>query len=266
MDPTPLLDSATTDFYRGAMRALKAADVPFLVGGAYGLRCYTGVTRHSKDFDIFVRQADVHRALAVLAEYGCDTEIAFPHWLGKARKGTDFLDVIYGSGNGVAMVDDLWFEHAVTDEVLGVEVELVPPEEMIWSKAFIMERERFDGADVAHLFHARAPTLDWPRLLARFDRRWRVLFVHLVLFGFIYPGERHKIPAVVMADLLGRLEAEVLAAAEMEDELLCQGTILSREQYLPDLARGYQDARLREDVSMTAQDITIWTIAAFIDG
>src|SRR5690606_39359703 len=54
MDPTPLLDSATTDFYRGAMRALKAADVPFLVGGAYGLRCYTGVTRHSKDFDIFV--------------------------------------------------------------------------------------------------------------------------------------------------------------------------------------------------------------------
>ena len=55
--------------------------------------------------------------------------------------------VIYG---GVAKVDDLWFDHAPRTNVLGLIVRLTPAEEMIWSKAFIQERERYDGADVAH--------------------------------------------------------------------------------------------------------------------
>jgi hypothetical protein len=41
---------------------------------------------------------------------------------------------------------------------------------MIWSKAFIMERERFDGADVMHLIHENANRLDWNRLLERFGQ------------------------------------------------------------------------------------------------
>ena len=59
------------------------------------------------------------------------------------------------------MVDDLWFTHAAPGRVLGVPVLLCPPEEMIWSKAFIMERERYDGADVAHLILACGRELDW---------------------------------------------------------------------------------------------------------
>ena len=73
----------------------------------------------------------------------------FPHWLGKIHRGEHFMDMIFSSGNGVARVDDLWFEHAPKTNVLGVIVRLSPVEEMIWSKAFIQERERFDGADVA---------------------------------------------------------------------------------------------------------------------
>jgi hypothetical protein len=45
---------------------------------------------------------------------------------------------------------------------------------MIWSKAFVMERERFDGADVAHLLRSMGPRLDWDRILRRFDRYWEV--------------------------------------------------------------------------------------------
>ena len=32
---------------------------------------------------------------------------------------------------------------------------VVPAEEMIWSKAFIQERERFDGADIHHLLRCK---------------------------------------------------------------------------------------------------------------
>jgi hypothetical protein len=60
--------------------------------------------------------------------------------------------------------------------VMGQPVRLCPAEETIWSKAFVMERERYDGADIAHLLRARAEMLDWRRLTRRFGRHWRVLF------------------------------------------------------------------------------------------
>ena len=34
---------------------------------------------------------------------------------------------------------------------LGAEVLLCPVEEILWSKGYIQERERYDGADIAHL-------------------------------------------------------------------------------------------------------------------
>jgi hypothetical protein len=63
-----------------------------------------------------------------------------------------------------------WFRHARSDQVLDVPVLIAPPEESIWSKAFIMERERYDGAEVAHLLRACAGRMDWQRLLQRFGR------------------------------------------------------------------------------------------------
>src|SRR6266853_3685632 len=80
------------------------------------------------------------------------------------------------------------------------------------SKAFVMERERYDGADIAHLLHARAEALDWGRLARRFGRHWRVLLSHLILFGFIYPSERTRIPEPPMRRCLHLLEEEMRQA------------------------------------------------------
>lgn len=67
-------------------------------------------------------------------------------------------------GNGVSAVDDGWFEHAHSVALLGMPVLIAPVEETLWWKAFVMERERFDGADVAHILLAHAESLDWRRL------------------------------------------------------------------------------------------------------
>jgi hypothetical protein len=137
-------------------------------------------------------------------------------------------------------------------------VKVIPVEEMIWQKAFIAERERYDGNDVAHLLRARAERVDWRRLVKRFGPYWRVLFAHLVLFGFVYPAERRRIPARVMRTLAARLERELGAPAA--EERLCQGTVLSREQYLIDVEQWeYIDARLRDPARMHPDDIEIWT-------
>jgi hypothetical protein len=255
----PLLAPEAREFYCAAMTALNSAGVRFLVGGAYALERYTGIARNTKDFDIFVHPSDCDRVVRVLEAEGYDTELTFPHWLGKVHSGDHFVDIIFSSGNGVALVDNDWFRYAVDEEVLGLPVKLCPPEETIWSKAFIQERERFDGADVAHLLRARARILDWDRLLRRFGPHWRVLLAHLVLFGFIYPSERVRIPERVMRELLERLQGEL---TEPDAHRVCQGTILSRAQYLVDVQQwDYEDPRICPVGNMTREETERWTEA-----
>src|SRR4051794_32417758 len=180
------LDPKTRDFYCYALGTMKESGIPFLVGGAYALARYTGIERHTKDLDLFIRPDDLERVLALFASGGDRTERTHPHWLGKVYHDDAFIDLIYRSGNALAEVDDEWFAHAVPDEVLGIPIGLTPPEEIIQTKMFVMERERFDGADVAHMLRAHGSSLDWPRLLRRMGPHWRVLLGHLILFGYIY--------------------------------------------------------------------------------
>jgi len=247
------LDPISRGFYCRVMGQLDEHGIPFLVGGAYAFERYTGIARHTKDFDLFIHPRDVERGLAVLAADGCTTDVPFPHWLAKAHCGEDVVDLIYSSGNGVALVDDDWFRYSVAETVLDVPIRLIPAEEMIWSKAFIMERERYDGGDVAHILRACADTLDWPRLLQ-----------HLVMFGFIYPCERARVPAAVMRELMGRLDRELTRPAA---DRVCRGTLISRAQYLVDVEHwGYTDPRLAPDGNLTSEERARWTAGIADDG
>lgn len=261
----PLLSPESIRFYRQALTILTEAEVPHLVGGAYAYARYTGIERHTKDFDLFIRRDDFKRAAKAFRKAGYRSELTFPHWLGKAYgEGEDFVDLIFSAGNGVAEVDDRWFEHAVKDKVFGVETQLIPPEEMIWSKGLIMERERYDGADVAHVIRAMGDRLDWDRVLERFGPFWRPLYAHLIMFGFIYPPDRAKVPAHVMEALAKRLSDEVRAGND--DRKICYGTIISRQQYLKDIdAWGYEDARLAHE-TMNEAEIAHWTAGIEVDG
>jgi predicted nucleotidyltransferase len=242
------------------MQILQDKNVEFLVGGAYALAHYTGIARDTKDFDLFLRPADVPTALAIWRKTGYEVDFPFTHWLAKVRRGKVSVDVIFSSGNGLCRVDDSWFEAAPDAQIFGVPVKLVRPEEMIWQKAYIMERERFDGADVAHLVAACAPTLDWTRLVQRFDTDWRVLWSHLVLFGFIFPSRRHLIPLDLVKDFDARIACEQTDPS-LGDKV-CNGTLLSRIQYESDLT-DLSDAREQLRVRMTREEIQHWIKIGF---
>ncbi len=262
LSPThSMVETPTREFYREAMEFLARANVPFMVGGAFAFIHQAGIDRYTKDLDIFVRPSDVQALLRASAEAGFEADLVYSHWLAKIRSPTGFVDVIFSSGNGVAVVDDQWFDHAVEHEVLGVKVLVAPPEESIWSKAFVMERERFDGADVAHIILAVGDKLDWDRVIERFGPYWRVLLAHLVLFGFIYPSQRGtKVPAEVL-EKLTRLLAEETRAGNAEDSV-CYGTLLSWSQYLGDVLGGsFRDARIRPYGNLTPEEVARWTSA-----
>src|SRR3954465_9396809 len=135
-------------FFATALEILAHSKIPFLVGGGYALKRHIGLKRPARDLDLFVDPHDTQRVLSLFGGLGYPVELTFPHWLGKIYRGRRYVDVIFSSGNGIAKVDAGWFQNAVEDTVLGQRVLLCPPVEMIWSKAFVMERERYDGADV----------------------------------------------------------------------------------------------------------------------
>ena len=260
-DPgTPeVLSEATKKFYHDARRVLDEAGVEYLVGGAYSLAHYAGVVRHTKDFDVFVRKSDVRRALEAFEARGYRTEFVFPHWLGKAFKprSEDFVDVIFSSGNGLCDVTDEWFANAVDGVALDEPARLVAAEEIIWTKAFFQERERFDGADIAHLLLARGKELDWDRLVGHFKGHEQVLLAHLILFTYIYPTERDQVPWPVIESLMQRVRNQPPPGRKV-----CRGTSISRQQYLPDIReRGFEDSRLEPYGPMKAEDIAHWTAA-----
>jgi hypothetical protein len=244
----------TNTFYRRTLHVLSDARVPFLVGGSHALLHYTGIIRETKDFDLFVRRDDVDKALEALALAGYWTQVA------KAKQGHDHVDIVFASGNGLCRVDDGWFEHAIEAEVLGMPVKIAPVEELLWQKSFVMERERYDGADIMHILRTCAESLDWARLMQRFETQWHVLLLNLILFSFVYPSERHRIPPQVMGELLSRLKGEL--DSPPTEERVCRGTLISRAQYLLDIGQyGYHDARIVPRGNMTPEDCIYWTWA-----
>ena len=228
-----------------ALSLLQDAGLEPMVGGAYALKSHTGLWRDTKDLDLFLRKDRVREALELLSSAGYRTEFTDPMWIAKAYGGPYFIDLIFCSGNGIGIVDAKWRERAATATVLGLESLIVPAEEMIWQKAFIQERERFDGADIHHLLRCKGAQLDWTHLLERFDPHWQVLFVHLITFRFAFPAEKDQIPSWVMQDLASRLAR--LESVPAPTERVCRGTLLSRQQYLHETnVEGYRDARETE--------------------
>jgi hypothetical protein len=195
--------------YQGVIRGLLQANVPFAVSGGFAFHHHTGIWRTTKDLDLVTPPGAVPRAFEVLVQEGFETYIQDPVWLAKARRGDYFVDLITGVGNATLTVEQDWIDRSQEDEVLGLRCKVLSAEEMIASKLFVTRRERFDGADIAHLLKARARTLDWDRLRALTESHWQMLFGELVLFAYIYPAHTDDIPRSVWRELIDSFQNSI---------------------------------------------------------
>jgi hypothetical protein len=233
-------DEQTTAFYCRVLDLLGGIEVPVLVGGAFAMREYADIVRETKDLDLFCKVSDHPRVLAALKSGGFTVEITDATWLAKAFDGDSYVDVIFGSANGVSSVDDTWFEYAYPATLLDREVRLVSVEDQLWQKAFIGDRFRYDGADVAHIIRASADRIDWHRLLTRMEAHWELLLAHLVQFRYIYPANRNAVPAWLLNELMSRVTSQF--EVPVPSEPICRGPLLSKTQYVVDIQEwGYRE-------------------------
>ena len=125
--------------------------LPFLVGGTFAFQRYTGISRPTKDLDVFCKPSDAPKILGFFKDRGYGIEMEDERWIGKVWRGEHFFDVIFNISSASIPITDEWFRDSYEAEVYGTSVRITPPTQFILSKLFLQTRYRYDGADIVHV-------------------------------------------------------------------------------------------------------------------
>ena len=169
-----------------------------MLGGAFGLAAYTDCWRNTKDIDLFVLGQDRERAIQVLTGLGfVDFYDTLPYdrgWIYRATRSGLIVDLIWSTPNRRTNVDESWFEYA-GDLLLRTErVKVIPAEELVWIKLYVLQKDRCDWPDVINLLYATSASLNWKRLAERLADDLPLLEGLLVVFAWLCPNRVGDIP------------------------------------------------------------------------
>ena len=217
--------------FHDVLGALEQSGIPYAVSGAFALRQHTGICRFTKDLDLFLTAQNSRVAFAYLKKRGFDCEMYDPVWLAKARKGEYFVDLITGMSNGVVSVEDSWIERARPAVIYDVTTRVLAPEELVASKLFVDKRERFDGADIAHIIFGTYGSFDWDRELQLVGDHWELLLWSLVLFRYVYPANSHHVPDRIWRELLRRFQCVL---SRRDEQARFRGTLIDERMFAID--------------------------------
>lgn len=236
---------AERELYKSALTALNAAGIPYVVAGAYAIYEHTGIYRETKDLDIFVDPMLLVSAMRALKGAGMSARLEQPHWLAKATRGDLFIDIIFGMGNGLAMIDDDWYRFSRPAILAATPVRIAPAEELLWHRLFISERHRQDMADIVHLIVCVGSRMEWKRIVAKTGEHWPLLLAQIQMFDYVYPQHRDGVPRWVRDELLDRARADM--ERERTGARVTRGPIISRFSFTIDVHE-WQMKDLREEI------------------
>jgi hypothetical protein len=155
-------------------------------------------------------------------------------WLAKIFKNEYYIDIIFDTVNNICRVDDTWYEFAVEADFKGLKVKLIAPEELLWAKIYVQNRERYDGADVNHIMLKTGKNLDWKRLMSHMEQHWHLLLAQIIQFQFVYPSHFHEIiPKWLFDDLMARAHDQYELPPPKQK--VCRGPIIDQTQYSTDI-------------------------------
>ena len=196
-DSTNVVDEAQWALYESVMDAAAQANIPFAIGGAFGLATYTGLTRNSKDLDLYVLPSDRARAIDVVTMLGLtDYFDQLPyqrHWIYRGTLNGTIVDIIWAMANRRSQVDSWWMS-GPSVQLRGRTVKVLPAEVILRDKLYIMQRERCDWPDILNLLYFAGQELDWEELLKRLGEDLPLLSAALGVFRWLSPGMAARFP------------------------------------------------------------------------
>jgi predicted nucleotidyltransferase len=134
-----------------------------------------------EDIDLMIRPSEAAPARRALHEAGFVVEETDPSWINKAKRGGVTVDLIFRTA-GEIHLDQEMLDRAVPFEVSGVEVPLIPAEDLAVMKAVLHQEHRaFDWFDALALISR--PQLDWEYLVRRALRHGAQRVLSLLIYA-----------------------------------------------------------------------------------
>ncbi|MBA3944077.1 MAG: nucleotidyltransferase [Herpetosiphonaceae bacterium] len=185
--------------YQTVIAEARARSLPFALGGAFALATYTGHWRNTKDLDLFILPESRDDFVDTLTHSGLSDyydQLEYDRsWIYRAHREEIIVDVIWSMANHHASVDDAWLTCGPELNVRGEHIRVLPVEEVIWNKLYILHHDRCDWPDVLNLVSAAGPTLDWNYLLGRVAEDIALLRGLLSVFIWLSPIHAAALPA-----------------------------------------------------------------------
>jgi hypothetical protein len=192
------ISTAEWHVYRAAIRAVQATGMPFMLGGGFALAAFTGRWRDTKDIDFYIRSEHRDVVTSALAQAGFEDYFRrLPYdrkWIYRSIRSNVIVDIIWSMANQRAQVDPVWFERAGSVSLRGEKLQVVPLEELIWCKLYILQRDHCDWTDILNLLYAVGSEIDWAHLLDRLEDDTPLLKGVLSVFGWLCPRGVLELP------------------------------------------------------------------------
>jgi len=192
------MSEAEWTIYRRAIQAVRNANIPFLLGGGFALATFTGRWRDTKDIDFYVMPQARAAAVSALRRAGFkDYYKRRPYdrrWIYRSVRSDVIVDIIWSMANRRARVDKLWFDRAQPVLVRGEELRVVPMEEFIWCKLYILQRDHCDWTDIFNLLCSSGPQVNWKHLIERLKQDTPLLIAALHVYTWLCPGCAAQLP------------------------------------------------------------------------
>jgi hypothetical protein len=191
--------------YQDVITRARAKDLRFVVGGGFAISTYTGHWRNTKDMDLYTLPSAKEALIEATREAGLrDMYTRSPYdrrWIYRAACGDVIVDIIWAMANQRAQVDEGWMRDGGVFCMRGERLAVMPPEELVWSKLYVLQHDRCDWTDVWNLIYSVGAELDWEYLIRRMGDDTPLLAAALSVYRWISPGRSRMIPEHVWESL-----------------------------------------------------------------
>jgi Uncharacterised nucleotidyltransferase len=192
------------DLYRLVIKSAHRAAIPFALGGGMAAMIYAGRLRDSKDIDIYVRPEDRERMIELVTSLGLEDFYSRKEydrrWIYRSWRDGMIVDVMWAMANQRSQVDDVWLR-GPSFELEGDCVFVVPPEEVLWSKIYVLQHDRCDWPDALNILYSLGPDLEWQHLLERLGDDLGLLSGLLSTFRWLCPERACELPRWLWSSL-----------------------------------------------------------------
>lgn len=190
--------------YKAVLAEARRRGLHFAVGGGLAAMAYAGQWRNTKDIDLYTFPGEREDMIRVVKAVGLedyyDQQPYDRKWIYRSYKDDIIVDIIWAMANQRALVDQSWLRGPEV-QVDGECFALLAPEEALWSKLYVFQRDRCDWPDALSLLYGVGPELDWGHLLQRLADDAPLLGSLLSIFRWLCPSRARDLPSWIWGEL-----------------------------------------------------------------